>query len=121
MPQSRSDQHQCTLSIRKGAHYSRSSLDLPHQPLQRVIGSQATPVFRRHRVVTQCLVDPRFHDLRGSCQTHLTQLDRNLVLAHVNAMDAIVSRIQLLSQSVSKGRRALPVNNGQANQVTTEN
>jgi len=36
---------------------------------------------------TQRLIDPRIHDLRGSRQTHLTQLDGNLVGLLLSRLD----------------------------------
>lgn len=71
MPKPCCHQHQRTLSIGKGAHYTRSSSDLPHQPFQRVIGAKAAPVFGGHCVVGQGFIDAGFDDLCSSCQSHL--------------------------------------------------
>lgn len=45
MPQPRRHRYQGALPIGEGADNPRSSSNLPHQPLQRVVGPQAAPVF----------------------------------------------------------------------------
>jgi hypothetical protein len=67
-------QHQRRPAIRKGAHHARSSPHFPHQPFQWVVGLDAAPVFRRHRVIAERLVHPRGHDLRSPRQLHRPQL-----------------------------------------------
>ena len=62
MPQLRGDQHQRRVAVGEGAHHSRSSPYLAHQPFQRVVGPEAAPVFRRQVVVTQGFVDAVLHD-----------------------------------------------------------
>ena len=65
MSQSSRDQHQRTLAVWKSSDDSGPPPDLSHQPLQRVVGLDTTPVLRWHRVVAQRLVDAVLDDLRG--------------------------------------------------------
>jgi hypothetical protein len=47
MSQASRNQHQGTLAVRERTNDSGAPPDLPQQPLQWVVGSQAAPVFRR--------------------------------------------------------------------------
>jgi len=70
----------------EGAHHPRSSPGLPHQPLQRVVGPQAAPVFRWHVVVAQRLADAVLDDLRGLGQSHNAQLSQYLESLFLSAV-----------------------------------
>jgi len=71
-------QHQWRVAVRKRSHDARSSANLPVEPFQRVVGADAPPVFRRHGVITQRLINTGFDDLRSLAQPHLAQLSRHL-------------------------------------------
>jgi len=74
VPQSCRGQHQCRLPIREGAHYLGSSLDLPDDPLQRVVGLDVTPVLSGEEEVTQRLVNTLTDRLRCGGEPPLLQL-----------------------------------------------
>ena len=86
MPQSCRYQHQGALPIGERTDHARSSTDLPHRSFQWVVGAQAAPVFGRHRIVAQRLLDACFDDLRGPGESHLAQLGNDLTSLFFNCL-----------------------------------
>ena len=75
------DQHQGGISVRERPHHARPSADLPVQPLDHVVGTDARPVFAGKIAVGQRLLNAVLDLLGGLLQLHGAQLgDHGLLL-----------------------------------------
>ena len=75
------DQHQGGVAVRERSHHPRPSADLSVQPLDRVVGTDARPVFAGKIAVGQRLLDAVLDLLGGLLQLHGAQLgDHGLCL-----------------------------------------
>lgn len=71
------DQHQSRVAVRERSHHAGSAADLPIQPLNHVVGTDARPVLAGKIAVGQRFLDTVL-DLPGSLlQLHGTQLHKS--------------------------------------------
>ena len=68
------DQHQGGVAIGECPHHTRPSADLPVQPLDHVVGTDARPVLAGKITIGQCLLDAVLDFLGGLLQLHGAQL-----------------------------------------------
>ena len=79
--QPRADQHQGGISVRERPHHPRPAADLPVQPLNHVVGTDARPMLAGEVTVGQCLLNAVLDLLGGLLQFHSAQLgDHSLCL-----------------------------------------
>ena len=70
----RADQHQSGVAVRDRPHHPRPAADLTVQPLDRVVGTDARPVFAGEVTVGQCLLNAVLDLLGSLLQLHGAQL-----------------------------------------------
>ena len=68
MAQSGTDQHEGGVAVRKTPHHPSAAADLPVEPLNDVIGTDASPVFAGKIAVGKRLLNAIFHLLSGLLQ-----------------------------------------------------
>ena len=74
MAKSGADQHQGRVSVRERLHHARPAADLPVQPLDHVVGTDARPMLAGKVTVGQRLLDAILDLLGGLLQLHGAQL-----------------------------------------------
>ena len=74
MAKSGADQHQGRVSVRERLHHARPAADLPVQPLDHVVGTDAGPVFAGELAVGQRLLNAVLDLLGSFLQLHGAQL-----------------------------------------------
>ena len=74
MAQPRADQHQGGVAVRERPHHAGPAADLPVQPLDHVVGTDAGPVFAGKIAVSQCLLNAVLDLLGSLLQFHGAQL-----------------------------------------------
>src|SRR5262245_28842132 len=62
------------LTVREWAHDAGAPPDLTQDALERIVGANPPPMLLREGVVSECLLDCRFHQLGGAAQAQATQL-----------------------------------------------
>ena len=67
-------EHQRTAAVGEGAHDARPPADLPHDPLQRIVGADPRPVLAWEGHVAERLGHALFDDLGGLGELHLVKL-----------------------------------------------
>ena len=65
MAQPGTDQHEGRVAIRETAHHTGTAADLPVQPLNYIVGSDASPVFAGEITVGQRFLNAILHLLGG--------------------------------------------------------
>ena len=71
--QAGTDQHEGGVAIREGAHHSGSAADLPVEPLNNVVGTDAGPMLEGELAVGQRLLNAVFHLPGSLLQFHCPQ------------------------------------------------
>src|SRR5699024_5658224 len=74
MAQPGTDQHEGGVAVRETAHYTSAAADLPVQPFNDVIGTDASPVFAGKIAVSQRFLNAILHLLGSLFQLHRSQL-----------------------------------------------
>ena len=74
MAQPGTDQHQSRVAIREASNHAGAAADLPVQPLNHIIGADASPVLAGKIAVGQRFLNAIFHLLGGLFQLHGAQL-----------------------------------------------
>ena len=77
MPEPGRDQHQCGLAIGKGPNDSRAPPHFVDDALERIIGTDLSPVGARERVVAQRLIERLADERRSLPQLQRGQLRGN--------------------------------------------
>ena len=62
------------MTIRECAHDAGAPPDLTQDALERIVGANPPSMLLREGVVSECLLDCRFHQLGGAGQAQATQL-----------------------------------------------
>ena len=78
VPEPGRTEHQGRVAVGKAPHNSRSSTDLTHDALQRVVGPNPPPVLHREPHVTHRLFNAVGHKLSGGLQLHGIELVADL-------------------------------------------
>ncbi len=73
MAQPGTDHHKGRVTVRKTAHHTSAAADLPVQPLNDIVGADASPVLAGKVAVGKSLFDPILHLLSGLFQLHGAQ------------------------------------------------
>lgn len=74
MAQPGADQHEGGVAVWETAHYTSAAADLPVEPFNDVIGTDASPVFAGKIAVSQRFLNAILHLLGGLFQLHRAQL-----------------------------------------------
>ena len=74
MAQTGADQHEGRVAVRETAHHAGTAADFPVEPLNDVIGTDASPVFTGEIAVGKRLLNATFHLLGGLLQLRGTLL-----------------------------------------------
>ena len=74
MTQPGTDQHECGIAVREAANHTGVAADLPVQPFNDIISTDASPVLTGEITVSQSLLNAVLHLPGGLFQFHGTQL-----------------------------------------------
>ena len=72
MAQPGTDQHQRRVTIRESSHHASAPADLPIEPLNDIVGSDPSPVFRGKIAVSQRFINTVLYLLSRLFQLHFT-------------------------------------------------
>lgn len=79
MPESGCHEHECWVSVREASYDTSPSSYLTHDPLERVVGPDVSPMLVREMHVLERLRDPVSHNPAGLGELHLCD-----VTAHIS-------------------------------------
>ena len=73
MAQPGTDQHEGRVTVRETAHHPGAAVDLPGEPLNDIVGADASPVFAGKIAVGKSLLNAILHFFSGLSQLHGAQ------------------------------------------------